>query len=111
MTAPRAELLDDSKNAIMGDRNNQYGPPTQDFTRTADVLTALGYGREGQPLQAYDIAIIVAMVKVSRIMWSPGKRDHWLDLAGYAACGWECAEEAGAFGLPQDVPRNDIEWK
>lgn len=110
MTSPRADLLDDARNVITGDRNNQYGPPTQDFQRTADALTAMGYRRpNGEDLLPMDIAIIVAMVKISRIMWSPDKRDHWLDLAGYAACGWECAAETEAEAhLP---PRFDLEWK
>lgn len=31
------------------------------------------------------------MVKLSRLMWTPAKRDSWVDIAGYAACGLECA--------------------
>jgi hypothetical protein len=32
---------------------------------------------------------MMALVKVSRISTSPSKLDHWVDLAGYAACGGE----------------------
>lgn len=97
--SPRAEVLDEAKDLVLGDRNNQYGPPTQDFQRTADALSALGYrnlGPEGEAreLDAHDVAVVLAQVKLSRIMWSPSKRDHWVDLAGYAACGYECAEGA-----------------
>jgi hypothetical protein len=95
----RAQTLDEAKRLVTGDRNAQYGPPTQDFSRTADLLTALGYGltdHEGviHALQPSDIATIMVALKLSRLMHSRGKRDSWVDLAGYAACGAECAEEA-----------------
>lgn len=100
--APRASVLNEARDLITGDRNNQYGPPTQDFARTADLLNALGYQREDATgmfhnILASDVALIIAQVKVSRLMHSRGKRDSWVDLAGYAGCGYECAvEEAGA---------------
>lgn len=98
LKSPRASALDEARRLVTGDRNNQYGPPTQDFQRTADLLNALGYQRvdatdEIHDIQPSDVAIIIAQVKVSRIMHSRGKRDSWVDLAGYAACGYECATE------------------
>jgi hypothetical protein len=89
----RASVLDEAKELVTGDRNNHYGPPHQDFARTAGALTALGYrGPDGRNLEAHDVAIMVGMVKMSRLMWTPRKRDSWVDLAGYAACGYEAAE-------------------
>jgi len=38
-----------------------------------------------------DVAIMSALIKVARLIESPGHRDSWLDLAGYAACGYQCA--------------------
>jgi hypothetical protein len=102
LESPRASALDEARRLVTGDRNNQYGPPNQDFLRTAALLNALGYHREDaegvvHPIQSSDVAIIVAQVKVSRLMHSRRKRDSWVDLAGYAACGYECAldEEDG----------------
>jgi hypothetical protein len=90
---PRAKLLREAERLVTNDRNNSYGPPTQDFDRSSGILNALGYRKnEGQLLQAHDIAIIVSAVKLSRLMWSPEKRDSWVDIAGYAACGYECTE-------------------
>ncbi len=95
--SPRALLLDEAKHLIMGDRNAQYGPPTQDFERTSDILNAMGYrGPGGRPIQMHDIALMVMAVKMSRLVWTPGKRDSWVDFAGYAACGWECVVEQEA---------------
>ncbi len=89
--SPRIELLNDAMGAVIGDRNNQYGPPTQDFDRTAAILNALGYrAPNNTEMMPHDVALLVIAVKMSRLMWSPMKRDSWLDIAGYAACGWEC---------------------
>lgn len=99
-TPPRAEVLDEAKRLICGDRNNQYGPPGKDFNRAAQALTSLGFGKESaagdghcEVLDDHDIATIMIVLKLSRIMWSSHKRDSWVDVAGYAACG---AEVAGA---------------
>jgi len=92
--SPRAAILSEATELVTGDRNAQYGPPTQDFSRSAAALNAYGYrGPEGRQLQAHDIAILITAVKISRLMWLPGKRDSWVDVAGYAACGYECAVE------------------
>ena len=88
----RSDALDEAKSLITGDRNNAYGPPWQDFTRSAGALTAMGYrGPDGRELESHDIAIFVMAVKMSRLMWTPTKRDSWVDIAGYAGCGLECA--------------------
>jgi hypothetical protein len=94
--SPRSALLAEANDIITGDRNNVYGEPTQDFQRTAGVLNALGYRVNGNELAPHDVAIIISSVKLSRLMWSPGKRDNWVDLAGYAACGYECTETTSA---------------
>lgn len=87
---PRSALLRDAEAAINGDRNNQYGPPTQDFQRAADALNTFGFRVLGEPLSSHHVAIIMSVLELSRLMWSPQTRDSWLDLAGYAACGHEC---------------------
>jgi hypothetical protein len=91
----RGGVLAEAKGLVEGDRTNQYGPPHQDFQRAADAASAYGYRAiGGRPIEAHDIAILVSLVKVSRIMWQPDKRDSWVDLAGYAGCGYECVVQA-----------------
>ena len=100
----RAQACDTAKALITGDRNNAYGPPEQDFRRTADAASAYGYRHTNLPLDApdcpmcgarrmrsYDTALFLDMVKTSRLMWTPYKQDSWDDKLGYGACGKECA--------------------
>lgn len=94
-SSPRASCLDEAKELITGDRNNAYGPPTQDFKRTADMVTAFGFSVNGEPVAPHHVAIFMMMLKTSRLAWSPQKRDSWVDNAGYAGCGYECAVEDG----------------
>jgi hypothetical protein len=90
----RGKVLTEARGLITGDRNNQYGPPTQDFLRTAEILNAIGYRRPGGGnLQPHDVAVIQIALKLSRVTWTPDKRDSWVDIAGYAGCGYECADE------------------
>lgn len=83
-------------------RNATYGPPNQDFQRTADMLTPLFRHMliEGAEFQSHHVAMIMGILKLSRLAWSPEHKDSWTDLAGYAACGYECvvldAEERNA---------------
>jgi hypothetical protein len=100
----RAQACDEGKQLITGDRNNSYGPPWQDFQRTADAMTAYGYRHTqlpasappcptcgARPIRSHDTAIMIDCVKTSRLMWTPTKRDSWVDKIGYAGCGLECA--------------------
>lgn len=90
----REGVLDEAKKLITGDRNNSYGPPTQDFQRTADMMSALFSAKlkDGARFKPSDVAWIITLVKASRAQHSP-KRDNYVDAAGYMGCGWECEAE------------------
>jgi Domain of unknown function (DUF6378)/Domain of unknown function (DUF4406) len=94
--SPRASALDEARQLITGDRNNQYGPPTQDFDRTARMATGYGFKFVDEAgtihdLKGHDVAIFMILLKTSRLAWTPTKRDSWVDTAGYSGCGYECA--------------------
>lgn len=86
----RTRLLLDAEHIITQDRNNLYGPPTQDFDRTAQMWSSYLTGKT--EIKAHDVAAMMILLKISRIAWSPDNRDHWLDIAGYAACGYETTQ-------------------
>lgn len=101
VTNKRGELLTEAERIVNGARNVQYGDPNADFQCTADLWN-LYIGRvtarqhEGNTwalpvLAPADVAVMMILLKVSRIGWSPEKADHWLDIAGYAACGYDCS--------------------
>lgn len=81
----RERILNDAITATTQQRNNEYGPPHQDFQRTARLWSTY----LDTPVTAHDVAAMMIMLKLSRIVWTPEKEDHWLDIAGYAACGYE----------------------
>jgi hypothetical protein len=87
----RKSLLDEAANLILGDRNNAYGPPHQDFQRTADMVSAMWADKlvPGARIEAHDVAEFIICVKLSRLQWTPEKRDNWTDIVGYAGCGYE----------------------
>jgi hypothetical protein len=100
----RTEVLLGAEELVNGDRDAQYGDPRQDFKRTAAMWAAY-LGIEVAP---HDVAVLMMLVKASRIRWSPQKLDSWMDAAGYAACGWDCASEDVAAGLATSSDDDDV---
>lgn len=107
----RSHLLQLADKLVNGDRNRQYGDPNSDFSKTAALWeTYLNGVRDRQRTQLkelgiedamgdailvepQDVAVMMILLKVSRLTWSPDKEDHWADIAGYAACGYDCVAE------------------
>lgn len=90
----REQILRDAVELIVGDRNVDYGDPYDDFSLTADLwhsyLKRTTEKRGSFTIQAHDVAVLMALLKVSRLSWTPTKKDHWVDIAGYIGCGWDC---------------------
>lgn len=89
----RAELLREAETLITGERNESYGTPTQNFDNIAGLWN-VQFGhmlKDGQRFTGAHVAQAMSHVKLARMVAQP-KRDNWLDLAGYAACGWEAQE-------------------
>ena len=91
---PAALALLDAYNAVCGPRNKDYGPPVEDFECQAYMMSAYLTRSNGNPVivRATDIPALMACVKLARQAHCP-KRDNWVDLAGYAACGAEVDAE------------------
>lgn len=86
----REELLEDASAAISGERNLEYGEPSDDFRRIADLWTTF-FGFTFEPAH---VAAALILMKCSRLAHCNTKRDTWLDIAGYAACGFEVVDVA-----------------
>lgn len=89
----RETVLEEAARITSGDRNASYGPPNQDFQRTADMWTGLFQGKlkDGEKFEPQDIAAAMILLKCSRQVHQK-KRDNWVDIAGYAYCGNRCDE-------------------
>jgi hypothetical protein len=83
----RGGLLDRAKEIVTNDRQNTHGQPEDSFRRIADLWS--GYLTVG--VHEQDVAVMMALVKVARIMENPQHADNWIDGAGYFACGGEVA--------------------
>lgn len=82
-------ILEEAARLCGGSRQDDYGGPVGDFTRTAKMWSAM----KGVDFEPREVALFMAAVKISRECHR-SKRDNWVDLAGYAHCGYQCAELA-----------------
>ena len=89
-TPDRAWLLRKAEKIVCGERNKDYGEPVENMKRTAAMFSAyLGDRRE---LDSTDIAAFGIILKLGRLSHDRGSADSWLDVAGYAAIGFEASE-------------------
>lgn len=77
---PRA-LMAEAENLVYGDRNDDYGHPHDDYSRTAGLWSAL----LGVEITAAQAALMMALVKFSREM-NREKADNVIDAHGYLLC-------------------------
>jgi hypothetical protein len=87
----RKEILDTAAKCVCGDREQDYGSPENNFQIIADLWNAY-IGAE--IVRSWDVATMLALLKVARISSGHAKEDNWVDLAGYAACGGEIQSKA-----------------
>jgi hypothetical protein len=85
------DVLAEAFKITRGDRQATYGPPDQDFRRTAGMWTALfrHMRKEGEAFEPRHVAMAMIQLKCSREIHQR-KRDNWVDMAGYASCGSRC---------------------
>lgn len=91
---PRSVVLDDAKSAVLSDRNAEYGPPENNFRDIAELWNAwlhIRFPDKYVELDSLDVAQMMIQVKQARMLTSPAKADHHIDIAGYAACGYSAA--------------------
>lgn len=90
----RAEILDEAKKCVCGQRQQDYGTPEDNFTTIGNLWSA--YFRAAHPnldialneFTPKDVAVMMSLLKVARIA-TGSSPDSFVDLAGYAACAGE----------------------
>ena len=83
----RSEILAAAAQAVTQDRNATHGEPENSF----GLIAAYWSAHLDRPISSSDVAVMMNLLKLARIKTSPEHADHWIDIAGYAACGGEVA--------------------
>ena len=90
----RADILHAAEKCVCGQRETDYGTPEDNFKAIAELweayLNKACTRGVNVRVEAKDVAVMMALLKIARIAAGGGKADSWIDLAGYAACGAEC---------------------
>lgn len=87
------ELLNEAL-FIVQERGKSYDKGAERSLKSISMLWSAYLDRE---LSETDVASMMILLKISRQKHSPAKRDHWVDVAGYSALGYESAVDAKAF--------------
>jgi hypothetical protein len=87
--APKQNVLEEALNIVNGARRNAYGHPENNFGRIADFWNAYLANKpidpDGLAIDPQDVALMMVLMKVARLLESPQHRDSVVDIAGYAA--------------------------
>jgi hypothetical protein len=83
----RAEFLETVRNFVCKDRNVTHGDAEDNFRVIATLWETYLNNTPPQNLNSVDVAIMMCLFKVARLMANPKNMENWHDLAGYAACG------------------------
>ena len=89
VTMDRESILKNALEIVMKDRNVEYGSPEDNFKDIA----ALWSTYKKCDFTAHDVGVMMILLKVSRLMTSPHVEDHYVDIAGYAACGGQAYDK------------------
>lgn len=89
-TPERVDILNEAAELIVGQRQQDYGTPQDNFERMAKLITIIIEEnlRTNTPISARQAADIMIVTKVARTVNSP-TRDSYVDIAGYAGIAGE----------------------
>lgn len=90
----REKCLNRALEIVTGDREQAYGTPEDNFKMIAELWSSYLEA----DVSAVDVAMMMSLLKIARISTGTFKEDSFIDLAGYAACGYEIASGHGVSG-------------
>lgn len=99
------DLLDEAKQIITGERQDTYGAPEDSFYLIAQLWDAYlsarprdrkTLGEEPSQLEPIDVARMMTLLKIARMVCGQDKRDNYTDAAGYLAIAADRMMEVGA---------------
>lgn len=68
---------------VRGARQKSYGHPRDDFARTADMWSGLLRDKLSEPITAPEMALMMVLLKLSRLIATPYHADSIVDSHGY----------------------------
>jgi hypothetical protein len=90
----QSELLREVADVVAGARNKNYGPPSVNLDdRTAGLWTAYFKAKGNHHIGGIDVCNLMILLKMARTMEDWQHKDNYADMAGYAAAGWEIAND------------------
>ena len=92
----RKSVLSRAEECVCGQREQDYGTPEDNFKCIAEMWSAYLTKSAAPPnvtidIGAVDVAMMMGLLKIARVAGGNHTADSFVDLAGYAACGGECA--------------------
>jgi len=93
MKTKREQILDKAQKLICGERSNVYGNPLDNMQHTANYWNNYLQGKLSKPITAQDVALMMVLVKFSRLNNTPNHYDSILDSVGYMAISAEALDE------------------
>jgi hypothetical protein len=85
-------MLRHAASLVGGQRAKDYGDKTENHQRIADLWNYWLDSKFGK-ITAYDVAIMMLLLKVARLMHTPGHSDSHVDIAGYASIAEEISRK------------------
>lgn len=84
---PPGNIADEAARLVLGDRNDAYGHPGDDYAGTARVWSGLLIHKlaPGVEINAREAILMMAAMKIRREVTKP-KRDNRVDSIGYMLC-------------------------
>jgi hypothetical protein len=77
-------ILDRAKSVVFSERQENYGHPARNFGRIARLWNAYISEYSELRLSQEDVAVMMILMKIARLIETPDHEDSIVDIAGYA---------------------------
>ena len=85
----RSEILREAEKIVCGEREQQYGSPSDCFDKIAILWNGYLEAKGNSTLTSTDVALMMTLFKIARSLSGQYKRDNYVDMAGYIGCAAE----------------------
>lgn len=93
----RKETLNEAEDCVLRSRQTTHGTPESSF----GLIASFWSGYLGVPVQDYDVAIMMGLLKIARMKHNAVYADNFVDGVGYLCCAAELATEPRVIPLTE----------